>query len=151
MENHSSLRLLLSLAIALGLARVSSAAEAGKPSVSPVSGLRSPVSEALFVRRVFPIFREKCLSCHGDDEKKIKSGFDMRTMESLLKGGDSGEPALAPGKPEQSPLYLAATRTDPDWKAMPPKENDKLTSEQLSAIRQWIAGGAPWPDEARRG
>jgi len=144
MENHSSLRFLLSLAITLGLARVSTAAEAGTPS-------DSPVSELLFVRRVLPIFREKCVSCHGDDEKKIKSGFDMRTMEGLRKGGDSGEPALAPGKPEQSPLYLAATRTDPDWKAMPPKENDKLTSEQLSAIRQWIAGGAPWPDEARRG
>ena len=74
----------------------------------------------------------------------------MRTMEGLLKGGDSGEPALAPGKPEESPLYLAAARSDKDWKAMPPKENDKLIGEQLSAIWQWIAGAAPWPNEARR-
>ena len=71
-------------------------------------------------------------------------------MESIVKGGDSGEPALAPGKPQESPLYLAATRTHKDWKAMPPKENDKLTGDQLSAIQQWIAGGAPWPDDARR-
>jgi hypothetical protein len=148
-SNMSSLRFLLPLALALSLARISTAAEAEKPSASPVS--RSfPVSEALFVRRVLPIFREKCMSCHGDDEKKLKSGFDMRSLEGLLKGGDSGEPALAPGKPEESPLYLAASRTHKDWKAMPPKENDKLTDEQLSAIRQWIAGAAPWPDEARR-
>ena len=146
----SSLQYLLTFAIGLSLARACTAAEVENPSAFPVSAFRSPVSEALFVRRVLPIFREKCMACHGDDEKKLKSGFDMRTKEGLLKGGDSGEPALAPGKPEESPLYLAATRAQKDWKAMPPKENDKLTGEQLSAIRQWIAGGAPWPDEARR-
>src|SRR6266446_7515250 len=35
-------------------------------------------AEALFVRRVFPMFQEKCLACHGNDEKKIKADFDMR-------------------------------------------------------------------------
>ena len=33
---------------------------------------------------------------------------------------------------------------------MPPKEADKLTAEQIGWIKDWIVGGAPWPDEARR-
>jgi len=106
-------------------------------------------AEALFVRRVEPLFQEKCLACHGDDEKKRKGSFDMRTRASLLQGGDSEEPAIVAGQPEKSPLYLAVTRHHADWKAMPPKENDKLTIEQIGWIKEWIAGGAPWPDDAR--
>ena len=32
---------------------------------------------------------------------------------------------------------------------MPPKISDKLSTEQLEWVRQWIAGGAPWPDGDR--
>jgi len=41
-------------------------------------------AEALFVRRIAPLFSEKCLACHGKDEVKIKGGLDMRTRASLL-------------------------------------------------------------------
>jgi mono/diheme cytochrome c family protein len=107
-------------------------------------------ADALFVRRVWPMFQEKCLACHGKEEGKIKAGYDMRTAASTTKGGDSGEPSIIPGKPDTSPLYLAVTRAhEDDWKPMPPKENDKLTPEQVGWIKDWIAGGAPWPDEAK--
>ena len=107
-------------------------------------------AELLFVRRIVPLFHEKCLACHGNDEAKIKGGLDMRTLASTLKGGDSEKPGFVAGKPEESPLYLAVTRAhDNDWKAMPPKEADKLYVEQIAWIKDWIAGGAPWPDEAR--
>jgi mono/diheme cytochrome c family protein len=107
-------------------------------------------AEALFVRRVQPLFQEKCLACHGEDEKKRKAGFDMRTRASVLQGGDSGEPAITAGQPDKSPLYLAVTRRHADWKAMPPKENDQLTADQIGWIKEWISGGAPWPEEVRR-
>lgn len=107
-------------------------------------------AESLFVRRVWPLFQEKCLACHGNDEKKIKADYDMRTLESAIKGGESGVKALVPGKPDESPLYLASTRKHDDWEPMPPKEADQLKSEQLAWIKDWIAGGAPWPDEAKR-
>jgi mono/diheme cytochrome c family protein len=105
--------------------------------------------ETLFVHRIAPLFSEKCLACHGNDGK-IKGGLDMRTLASTLKGGDSEQAAFVAGKPEESPLYLAVTRAhEDDWKPMPPKENDKLYAEQVGWIKQWIEGGAPWPEEAR--
>ena len=106
-------------------------------------------AEQLFVRRIIPLFHEKCLACHGKDEAKIKGGFDLRSLEAALKGGDSEMPGIVPGKPEESPLYLASTREHEDWEAMPPKEADQLYVEQLRWIEDWIKGGAPWPDEAK--
>jgi len=106
-------------------------------------------AESLFVKRVLPVMQEKCLSCHGRDEDKIKGGLDLRTRAETLFGGDSLKPALVPGKPEESPLYLAVLRDHADWEAMPPKENDALTAEQRDYLRDWIAAGAPWPEAAR--
>tara|TARA_Y100001934_G_scaffold278595_1_gene380165 strand:- start:11861 stop:14506 length:2646 start_codon:yes stop_codon:yes gene_type:complete len=105
-------------------------------------------AEVAFARKVLPLFKVKCLACHGEDsKKKLKGDFDMRSRAGLLKGGKSKEPSIVPGKPLQSPLYLAVTRKHKDdWEAMPPKENDKLSAEQLVYIKNWIAGGAPWPN-----
>ena len=104
----------------------------------------------LFAHKIMPMFKAKCLACHGEDSKKIKSGFDMRTYSGLLKGGESEEPSIVPGKPLQSPLYIAVKREHEDrWEPMPPKENDKLSTEQTDHIRNWIEGGAPWPEPER--
>ena len=110
---------------------------------------QKPDAELLFVRRINPLFHDKCLACHGKDEAKIKGGLDMRTLASTLRGGDSKLPGLVAGKPEESPLYLAVTRTHEDWEAMPPKEAEKLYEKQVSWIKEWIIGGAPWPEETR--
>ena len=59
-------------------------------------------AEVLFVYRVQPMFKEKCLACHGDDPKKIKGGLDMRSLSALLKGGESEETSIVPGQPEKS-------------------------------------------------
>lgn len=118
-------------------------------AISPLLRAETP-AELLYVRRIAPLFAEKCLSCHGNDEHKIKGGLDMRSLSAVLKGGDSGEPAFTPGQPEQSPLYLAVTRQhEADWKPMPPKEADQLYAEQIGWIRDWITGGAPWLNQAR--
>ena len=107
-------------------------------------------AEELFTRRIAPLLQEKCLACHGRDETKLKGGLDLRTRAEALLGGDSGKPAVVAGRPEESPLYLSAQRDHGDWEAMPPKESEALTPDQLDWLRDWITGGAPWPDAARQ-
>jgi hypothetical protein len=102
-----------------------------------------------FADKVLPVLKAKCFACHGDDPKKLKGGLDLRSRAALLKGGDSGKPTVVPGKPGDSPLYLAVTRRSADWSAMPPKENDRLRDAEVSAVRDWVAAGAPWPSDER--
>ncbi len=116
----------------------------------PAQELTRTDSEILFVRRVGPLLREKCLGCHGGTPDEIEGSLDVRTMSGLLAGGDSGEAAVVPGKPEASPIYLSATRQSDDWSEMPPKQAEQLSKVQLEWLRDWIASGAVWPDANRR-
>jgi len=106
-------------------------------------------SETLFVRRIGPLLREKCLGCHGKDPEQMEGSLDVRSLSGLLSGGDSGEPALTPAAPEASSLYLAATRNSDIWSPMPPKEAEQLSEKQLGWLRDWIRTGSAWPDEER--
>jgi len=105
--------------------------------------------ELLFAFKIQPLLTSRCLACHGKDATDLEGELDLRTAAGLLKGGESGEPSVTAGKPTESPLYLAVSRQHDDWSAMPPKENDRLSDEDVDYIRDWIAGGAPWPDENR--
>ena len=104
-------------------------------------------AEGLFAARVHPLLKAKCFGCHGDNPQRILADFNMLTREGLLRGGQSGRAVLVPSNPEQSWLYLALTWEN-DSLRMPPKENDRLTTEEVKWVRQWIAAGAPWPDMA---
>ena len=100
-----------------------------------------------FTLMVLPLLNGKCLGCHGEDSEDLKGEFDIRSREALLRGGESGEPSIIPGKPDDSPLYQAVMW---DGLEMPPKENDRLTEAQTEWIHRWIAAGAPWPSEAEQ-
>ncbi len=106
-------------------------------------------AEELFVRRIAPLLQEKCLACHGSNATEIEGGLDLRSQAGAQTGGDSEQPSIVNGQPLESPLYLAATREHADWSAMPPKEAEKLTAEQLGWLREWISAGATWPNVER--
>lgn len=106
-------------------------------------------AELLFAKRVLPLLKEKCVACHGLDTSNIAGGLDLRTAEALFLGGDSELPIVVPREPEASPLFLSVLRNSNRWEAMPPKDNDALTSVQIDYLKQWIAGGAPWPEPVR--
>jgi hypothetical protein len=106
-------------------------------------------AEKLFALKVRPLLREKCLACHGADSEKVESRFDLTSREKLMSGGESfGGDVVVPGNADESYLYSMVTRTEPDF-AMPPKEAEQLTEEQAWWIRDWINGGAPWPNDKR--
>ncbi|MCO6455243.1 MAG: PSD1 domain-containing protein [Pirellulaceae bacterium] len=106
--------------------------------------------EQLFVRRVQPLLRAKCAGCHGADRDLIEGSLDVTSAAGLTLGGDSGQAAVMAGKPEQSPLLRAVLRDDDNWSAMPPKEAERLSREQIGWLRDWISAGAPWPSDARQ-
>ena len=99
--------------------------------------------DELFAIKVLPLLKQKCFQCHGAGTE-LKGDYNLTTREGLLKGGESGETSIIPGKPAESVLISAVK-----WEAyeMPPKENDKLSEEQINWLEQWIQAGAPWPDE----
>jgi len=119
---------------------------AAEPAQSAAQ-LSSAHAERLFALKIAPLIKRKCLGCHGEDAKDLKGEFDVRSLSGLLKGGESGEASLVPGQPEESPLFSAIK-----WEGyeMPPKENDRLTAAEIELVRQWIAAGAPWPDDKRQ-
>jgi len=119
-------------------------------SYANIAILAEPTAgEKLFSLHLKPLFAEKCMACHGDDPENIKSEFDMRTRESILRGGEIFEDeVLITGQGEKSYLYILSTRVEEDLE-MPPKESDKLTAEQTRWLRDWIDYGAPWPSDQR--
>jgi hypothetical protein len=111
----------------------------------PKASLILEQAERLFATDVLPLLKEKCIVCHGEDPKGPRGGLDLRSREKALAGGESGEPALVPGDMAKSLILKAVAREGPK---MPPKENDRLTAEQVATLRRWVAAGAPWPDAA---
>lgn len=123
------------------------AQEATEPSDTDKTDQHSPGEvdgNKLFTLEVLPVLKEKCFGCHGADKDDLRGDYDLLTREAMIVGGESGDVSLVPGDAENSVLYQAVM-----WEGyeMPPKENDRLTSEQTEAIKDWIDAGAPWPSE----
>src|SRR6516165_4563058 len=105
----------------------------------PIAPASDPAAKVSFVKDVRPILQANCLGCH--QPAKAKGGFIMTAFDSLLAGGESGDPAIEPkelGKSE-----LVARIKGADGKAiMPPGDNRKLTAEEIATIERWVALGA---------
>ena len=67
-----------------------------------------------FSRDVRPILSDMCFSCHGPDEKGRKGELLLSELDGALKGGESGEPAIIPGKPSLSEMIRRLHSDDPD-------------------------------------
>ena len=104
-------------------------------------------AEVLFAAEVYPLLQNKCFGCHGGDAKEIRGEYDLTTLEGMLTGGESGDASIVPGRPDESPLVQAILWNGSE---MPPKENDRLTDDEVAVVKKWILAGAPWPDVATR-
>ncbi|MEP7338831.1 MAG: PSD1 and planctomycete cytochrome C domain-containing protein [Acidobacteriota bacterium] len=97
-----------------------------------------------FEKKIRPVLAENCYGCHSDRGKKPQGDLRIDMIESLLRGGTSGKPAIKPGDPDNSLLIIAVRQTDAKLQ-MPP--GDKLTPEQIKDLEQWIKMGAPAPKD----
>ena len=114
-------------------------------------GLTAPVAigqvvtghQVDFEQDIVPILEERCWYCHGEDEQE--SGLRLDRRGSMLKGGDSGQAAIVPGKPAKSYLLEVVRHLDPDVK-MPPDE-DRIPDGEIDLLTRWIKQGAVWPGQ----
>jgi mono/diheme cytochrome c family protein len=115
----------------------------------PLRAAEPSEGEKLFAIQVRPILREKCFGCHSDQADELEGGFDLSSRAKMLSGGDAyGDTVVVPGDAESSSLLAMVARDEVGFE-MPPKEADRLTQEEVWAIRDWIRAGAPWPDDTR--
>lgn len=97
-----------------------------------------------YQRDVQPIFAEHCVQCHGIDQKHRKARLRLDIREEALKGGSSGQPAIVPGQPDKSELFLRISSKDSDESMPPTSHNKPLTTAQIQLIKQWITEGAKY-------
>jgi len=113
-----------------------------------ISKLPLPIPRKVdFAKEIYPIFADKCISCHGPQKQKGK--YRMDTKEFALKPGKEG-PYIIPGSSEKSPLiHMVAGLIEEGLMPPPsdkPGESEPLTKDQIALLRAWIDQGAVWPD-----
>src|SRR5215813_81725 len=137
--------IVISKAVALLVAL--SAMIIGSGALVHSAGTDGPTQDGVefFEKRIRPILSGNCYMCHSAQAEKPMSGLRLDMAEGLLKGGNSGQPAVVPGHPEKSRLITAIHYSDPDLRMPPP---GKLTDQQIKDFETWIAMGAPDPRKA---
>ncbi len=103
-------------------------------------GVSTGKAEDRFQTVVKPLFEHRCVWCHN--EREPHGGLNLQDRELVLRPGSK---FVVAGQPGKSLLYTAISRHPRHLKAMP-IDGWKITEEQARAIRDWIAGGAPWPE-----
>ena len=110
-----------------------------------VSDLRADDGVEFFEKKIRPVLVEHCYQCHSAESKTLEGTLRLDLKAGWQLGGDSGEPAVVPGKPDESPL-IRAVRHDDDASAMPPNK-PRLAEQIVADLTEWVRRGAPDPRE----
>jgi len=103
-----------------------------------------------FEARIRPVLVEHCYKCHSASSEKLRGGLLVDSKDGLLKGGESGKPAILPGNPDKS-LLIEAIRYGNEDLQMPPPKQGRLTDQQILDITAWVKSGAPDPRVTQAG
>src|SRR5436190_1213656 len=98
-----------------------------------------------FEKRIRPVLVERCYKCHSASAEKVKGEFVLDSREGMLKGGESGKPAVVAGDAEKSRLIEAIRYANDDLQMPPKKAGGKLSDEQIADFIAWVNLGAPDP------
>ena len=83
---------------------------------------------------VKPLLEKRCVACHGS--KLALHGLRLDSVEGALKGGESGVPAIIPGKSGESLLMRYVSGKDKEI-VMPPS-GPRLTAAEIATLAAWI-------------
>jgi len=96
-----------------------------------------------FNRDVRPILSDKCLACHGPDEKTREADLRLDLRESAIQDL-GGTRAIVAGNAAKSELIHRVTSRDESL-LMPPTEHGKpLSRTEIEVLQTWIDQGAPY-------
>ena len=113
--------------------------------------------EVSFKQDVYPILRERCLSCHSPGgEGYAASSFSVETYETVMKGTKFGPVVVPRSSISSTVMILLQHKADPSInmpksKTQPLLEHEKflkdwktpmLPADQIRLIGDWIDQGA---------
>ena len=104
--------------------------DSGASSKVPLSG------GAITFSSVQGILTKNCVSCHGENGKE---GIDLRTYDSVMKGGEHG-PIVVAG--DASGSALVQSLHGMNGKKQMPMNAKPLSADDSRKIEDWIAAGA---------
>jgi len=108
-----------------------------------VPALGAPIKgDVSYKKDVVPILHDYCLSCHQPGGKGYeKSGLDMRTYDSLMKGTKFGS-VIKPGDSFTSIFIMVVEgRVHPSIK-MPYGMSGGLAKDKIEVLKKWVDQGA---------
>jgi cytochrome c len=113
-----------------------------KPDISKLPPAAEK-KDLTYAKDIKPLLEGSCLKCHGAEKPKSKYRVDSR--EAMIKGGESGDAAIIPGKSAESLLIHYVADLVEDMEMPPTDKRDKypaLKKEQIALLRAWIDQGA---------
>lgn len=111
-------------------------------SCSSVAFAATGQHEESFKKDVVPIIHDYCLSCHQPGGKGYeKSGLDMRSYQSLMKGTHFGS-VIKPGDSFTSILIQVVEGRVHASIKMPYGMSGGLSKETIAVLKKWIDQGA---------
>ncbi len=78
------------------------------------------------------MFNGRCAGCHSGNNPE--AGLDLTSYKSILAGSTDG-PVLIPGDPDGSLIIQRQSQSEPHF--------GQVLPDELQALRDWIAAGAP--------
>lgn len=95
-----------------------------------------PAEQApVYEQEVAPLLSRYCGDCHNETARK--GDLDLLSLQGILRGGESGQPAVAAGDLDQSPLWRMIEAGE-----MPPSDAPRPQQHERETIRRWIEQGA---------
>jgi WD40 repeat protein len=96
-------------------------------------------AEVSYYKDVRPIMQQHCQGCH--QPAKAQGMYIVTGHGDLFKPGDSGQPGVVAGKPDESHVVQQLLPRGEKKPAMP-KDKDPLSERDIAVLKKWIAQGA---------
>ncbi|MCX6954361.1 MAG: DUF1553 domain-containing protein [Verrucomicrobia bacterium] len=127
-------------ALAAGVWLLVSAAPAARAASAPAAG----PAKLHYNEDIQPILAENWFHCHGPDSgtRTGKLRLDRGEFATAVRGDH--EPAIVPGKPDESPLVERILSKDSEEVMPPPDSHKALKPAEIALLKRWIAEGAEY-------